>query len=141
MFFLLIYSTTSTNTGKDDSPAVPPSLAMNKETPQARIRQVSKIIEYPLNLTNSWVVKELKHGQGRPRGSQNKKTIEAHTMQNHRPSDASGNSGVTDGSSGIAMARPAICCGPGRPRLEPRGIQVSVDVMICKFVLNTSVLY
>lgn len=63
-------------------------------------------------------------------------------MQNHRPSDASGNSGVTDsGSSGVGMAGPEIHRGPGCPRLKPRGIQVSVDVMVCKSVSNTSVIY
>ena len=63
-------------------------------------------------------------------------------MQNHWPSDASGNSEVTDsGSSGVGMAGPEIHRGPGRPRLEPRGIQVSVDIMVCKSVSNTSVIY
>ena len=63
-------------------------------------------------------------------------------MQKHRPSDASGNSGVTDsGSFGVGVAGPEIHRGPGRPCLEPRGIQVSVDVMVCKSVSNISVLY
>jgi hypothetical protein len=48
----------------------------------------------------------------------NKKTIEARAMQNHRPSDASGDSGVTNsGSSGVGVA-------------DPRGIRVSIDVMV-----------
>ena len=52
-------------------------------------------------------------------------------MQNHRPSDASGDSQVTNsGSSGVVVAYPEIRRGPGRPRLEPRGIRVSVDVMV-----------
>lgn len=45
------------------------------------------------------------------------------------------------GSSGVAMAGPEIHRGPGRPRLEPRGIQVSVDVMVRKSISNPSVLY
>ena len=63
-------------------------------------------------------------------------------MQNRQPSDASGDRGVTDsGSSGAGVAEPEIRRGPGRPRLEPKGIQVSVDIMVCKSVWNSFILY
>ena len=45
---------------------------------------------------------------------------------------------VTDsGSSGVGVVEPETCYGPGCPSLEPRGIQISVDVMVCKSVSNS----
>jgi len=71
-------------TGKDDSPGSPTTTNLEQRDTTSQ----DSTVEVP------------KRGRGRPRGSLNKKTIEAHAMQNHRPSDASGDSGVTDSGRG-----------------------------------------